>query len=158
LQPDGRLVVAGLTATANRTELRTALARLLADQPPAGGAPQPGAGSDQPGAAPGGPVADTQAPALTRLRVARKSAGKRPRIRFTLSEPARVRFTLTRRHRRTTRFSVQAHAGANRILAGHRATPGRYTLTATPVDAAGNAGQRRRARFTVAATTVRHQR
>ena len=37
LQPDGRFVVAGVTLAPNHVEIRTAVARLLADQPPGGG-------------------------------------------------------------------------------------------------------------------------
>jgi uncharacterized delta-60 repeat protein len=36
LQPDGRFVVAGVTLAPNRLELRTGVARVLADQPPGG--------------------------------------------------------------------------------------------------------------------------
>jgi uncharacterized delta-60 repeat protein len=59
LGPDGKLVIAGVTAVQNRTAIRTALARLLSDQPPAqpdtgqqpgtsGGEPQPGGGQPTP--------------------------------------------------------------------------------------------------------------
>jgi uncharacterized delta-60 repeat protein len=51
MQPDGRFVVAGITAVDNRTSVRTAVARVLADQPPGGGE-GPGAGGEGPGAGP----------------------------------------------------------------------------------------------------------
>jgi uncharacterized delta-60 repeat protein len=52
LQPDGKLVIAGLAVVENRTAIRTALARVLADQPPDGGGP--GGGGPRGGGGPGG--------------------------------------------------------------------------------------------------------
>ena len=46
LHPDGRFVVAGVTLAPNHVEIRTAVARLLADQPPGGGE-GPGTGDPQ---------------------------------------------------------------------------------------------------------------
>jgi uncharacterized delta-60 repeat protein len=54
LQPDGRFVVAGLAAVENGTLIRTALARVLADPPPASGGPTDG-GSDGGAGSGGGP-------------------------------------------------------------------------------------------------------
>jgi uncharacterized delta-60 repeat protein len=127
LQPDGRVVLAGAAAGG------APVARLLADSPP----PPP------PPAAAG----DTLPPALTGLRVTPK------RIRFTLSEPARVRFTVQRLRRGRSRgvvrsFAVRAPAGVSRVpLRARRLRAGRYRLIATPVDRAGNTGRARRAPF-----------
>ena len=151
-QPDGKLVITGVLL--DNLVPKLAIARLLADfVPPAGdpGPGDPGAGSGGPGSGgDGGPVADTQAPALTRLGVTRKVAGKRPQVRFTLSEPARVRLVLARKGGRKLRFSVAAAAGPNRFRAPRRAPAGRYRLTATAVDAAGNAALPVRVRFRLA--------
>ena len=47
MDPDGRFVIAGWTVAENRTVIRTAVARVLADQPPA--QPGTGDGGQQPG-------------------------------------------------------------------------------------------------------------
>ena len=47
LQPDGRLVIAGLTVAENETVIRTALARVLGDQPLTQPEPQPGTGGGE---------------------------------------------------------------------------------------------------------------
>jgi uncharacterized delta-60 repeat protein len=99
LQPDGRFVIAGVTAVANNSSIRTALARVLTDQPPGGGRP----GGDGPGGAdPGaGPGADRDAPVIGRVTltpaafaVARRgtavAAARGTTIRYTLSEAATV--------------------------------------------------------------------
>ena len=125
LQPDGRVVLAGAAAGG------APVARLLADPPPP---PPP-------------PPRDTLPPALTGLRVTPK------RIRFTLSEPARVRFTVQRLRRGRSRgvvqsFAVRAPAGVSRVpLRTRWLRAGRYRLLATPVDLAGNTGRARRAPF-----------
>ena len=109
LQPDGKLVVAGLTAVQNRTVIRTAVARVLADQPPAqpgtGGGEHPGTGV---GGQPGGGPADRAAPvigrvtlapakfAVARRATANSAAARGTRIRFTLSEPASVTLRIER--------------------------------------------------------------
>jgi uncharacterized delta-60 repeat protein len=98
-----------------------------------------------------GPVEDREAPALTGLAVTRKVAGSRPRIRFTVSEAARVSLTLKRRHGRATRVEFDAAAGANRLRGPRRLVRGRYRLTAVAVDAAGNAAAPVRVRFKVRA-------
>ena len=56
LQPDGKLVIAGLTVVQNRTAIRTALVRVLGDQPPA----DQGPGSPAPAVARSRAVARTQ--------------------------------------------------------------------------------------------------
>ncbi len=105
---------------------------------------------------------------LTRKRFAVGAALPRvdgrghPRIRFQLSEQARVRFTFRRARRGVFRkvrgsFEVDARAGANRVRFAGRLTarrhlaPGRYRLIATPVDALDNTGGARRAKFTLLA-------
>ena len=141
LQPDGRIVLAGV-ATGGAP-----VVRLLGDAPRGGGASPP-------------PVGDTLPPALTGLKV----AGKRKRIRFRLSEAARVRFTVQRlRHGRYSAaarsFSVNAPAGISRVrFRGRRLRTGRYRLTATPVDRAGNTGRPRRVPFRLVKPTQRKNR
>ena len=152
-QPDGKLVITGVLL--ENLVPKLAIARLLADFVPPTGDPGPGdpgpvGGNGGPGGGDGGPVADTQAPALTRLGVIRKVAGTRPRVRFALSEPARVRLVLARKGGRKIRFSVAGAAGPNRFRAPRRAPAGRYRLTATAVDAAGNAALPVRVRFRLA--------
>ena len=56
LQPDGKLVIAGLTVVQNRTAIRTALVRVLGDQPPA----DQGPGSPAPAVARSRAAARTQ--------------------------------------------------------------------------------------------------
>ena len=98
-----------------------------------------------PSGSPAGPRPDTTAPRLTRLRVSKSV------IRFTLSEPARVRIALQRGGRARGGFTVSGHAGANRVrLRGRRLASGRYRLTATPRDRAGNTGRARRTTFLLA--------
>ena len=171
LQPDGKLVVLGL-GVASGLVPRPVLARLLADPPagPAasgGGGDQPSTQQPQPQTQPGqGGVtdtpADTVAPRLSALRVVASGKARRRLVaRFTLSEPARVRFTLQRLPRRGRAravpgsFSVAGLPGAARLDIGgrrvvRRLAPGRYRLVATPTDAAGNRGAATRAGFTVA--------
>lgn len=119
---------------------------LPAPKPPQeGGAPPPAT-----------PVADVDAPVLTRLRVGPKAA-RRARVRYALSESSAVRFVLERRRAgRFTRvgrtFAVSARPGGNsfRLRKRVRLTAlrsGRYRIRATAVDAAGNRSARARARF-----------
>ena len=132
LMPDGRLVLAGITV--NAPVYRATVLRLLADPPPVvdGG---------------GGPAPDTQAPTLGALRVTGKVGGRRPRIAFTLSEPARVRLVIKRRGQRAQRIARDAVAGTNRVRSRRRLARGRYRLTAVAIDAAGNASAPARVRF-----------
>jgi uncharacterized delta-60 repeat protein len=140
---DGSLVLAG-PAVLPGPVTKLAVARLEGDPPPAGdpSTGDPGAGDPQ-------PAADVQPPVLTGLRVSRKVAGARPRIRFTLSEPARVRLTLKRRHGRARTSSVDAGAGPNRLRSPRRLVRGRYRLTAVAADAAGNVAPPVHIRFAV---------
>jgi hypothetical protein len=107
-----------------------------------------------------GAAVDTAAPVLTSLRVPRRIARGRalPRmtgnrraqaIRFRLSEPAQVRLRFVRRGGSSAaaagkRLRVDARAGGNRLrfagrLARHsRLRLGRYRVTVTATDAAGN--------------------
>lgn len=101
-----------------------------------------------------GPAADTIAPVLSRLslRPARFRARRGTRVRFTLSEPATVRFTvrrLTKRHGKTLLRAVpgtitrKGAAGANGFklgarIGGRKLRPGRYQLRARATDLAGN--------------------
>ena len=62
-----------------------------------------------PSGSPAGPRPDTTAPRLTHLRVAKSV------IRFTLSEPARVRIVLQRGRRARGGFTVSGRTGANRV-------------------------------------------
>ena len=84
------------------------------------------------------------------------------RVRYALSERARVKFTVKRRgtlrrgQRRTVRgsFSHRGAKGNNRFkftgrLRRKKLVPGRYWLLATPRDAAGNKGQTKRAAFVI---------
>jgi PKD domain len=127
--------------------------------PPAG----PGGG---PG---GGPPAVDPAPVISgfrlvprrfavarRPRAARRRAGTR--IRFTLSEAARVELTVQRRRRgrwvRRGRFAVPGSAGGNRRrwsgrLRRRALRPGRYRMLAIARDPAGQRSTRARARFRI---------
>jgi uncharacterized delta-60 repeat protein len=137
LAPDGRLVVAGL-AVMNGPVLRTVVTRLTADPPPRdpGTAPDPRPDPR--------PMPDTQPPELSDLRLAG------PYARFTLTEPARVRLKLARSGRGAAQsFKVNAADGVNKVRLARRIRAGRYRLTATPTDAAGNAGRTQRLSATI---------
>ena len=150
LAPGGAFVLAGPAVLPGPLK-KLAVTRLQGDpppvppvdDPPAGG---PGTGDPQPQ-----PVADEQPPAVTGLRVSRRVAGARPRIRFTLSEAAHVTVTLKRRHGRSTRVERDAVAGANRLRGARRLVRGRHRLTVVAVDPAGNAAPPARVRFKVTA-------
>jgi uncharacterized delta-60 repeat protein len=142
LAPDGRLVIAGAAVMSGPVP-RAVVVRLAADAPPQPAGP-PDVGQQAPR-----PLADTQAPRLRALRVTA------PYVRFTLPEAARVRFTL-RQARPGGRFraagpsfTARGVAGANRVRLARRLKRGRYRLTATATDAAGNVGRTQRLTFTV---------
>jgi hypothetical protein len=84
----------------------------------------------------GGPARDTTAPRLTRVKVVRG------RLRFTLSERARVRIVVRR-----TRFARTLDRAAGRHRVRLRVRRGRHRLTIRAVDPAGNRSQARRVRF-----------
>jgi uncharacterized delta-60 repeat protein len=143
IQPDGKVVIAGYALDGIMP--RVVLARLLADPAPA---PAPGPGAhgapgNQPQPQPR-PLPDTLAPQLRALRVTARY------VRFTLPEAARVRFTLqpARPSARRATFTARGVPGANRVRLARRLKPGRYRLTATATDAAGN-GRTQRISFTV---------
>jgi hypothetical protein len=88
--------------------------------------------------------ADRLAPTVTRFKVTRRG-----RVRFTLSEPADVRLVVRRRGSRPrTRLLADRPAGANAARVLMRAR-GRYRVTITATDAAGNRSAPRRIRVRV---------
>lgn len=101
---------------------------------------------------PGRPPADVRAPRLSHLGFSRarfRVSRRGTIVGFRLSEPARVRFTVQRRTRRghyrriKGAFRISASKGRWRftfhgIVGGKALGPGRYRLTATATDAAGN--------------------
>ena len=163
-QPDGKLVIAGWTAVENRTKMRTALVRLLAEDVPV---PQSGGSGEQPGA---GQVPDTtlsfalsgaKRQRLARLGAIRvrlqsaleassavvRASGRagaaklrlRPRTVAVAAGPGRtVALRLNRKQRRAIRAA---------LAAGKRP---RLTVVAEARDAAGN-----RVRLTLRVTAKR---
>ena len=162
LQPDGRIVLAGSKQVVTHD---VALVRLEGVTPPAGGGPgHGGAGADRTA-----PILSRFSASRRSFRTGRRGTT----LTVELSEPARVRFDVLAvstgrrvgaRCRKPTRvnrtrgrctlrtraggFSRSLAAGRSRLTfsgrAGGRALrPGRYTLRATPTDAAGNTGSRR---------------
>jgi uncharacterized delta-60 repeat protein len=143
--PNDELILAGAAYKAFPVG-QLAAVQLQADPPlvpGGGGTPSGPAGGEV-------PPADTQPPALNRVRVLRKAPGARLRIAFTVSEPARVRLTVRRRHGHARRVTIDARAGVNRVRVGRRLRAGRHTLAAKAVDAAGNVSAVRRVHFTAA--------
>jgi PKD domain len=165
------LTVVDTTGLIARTSLTTVVAT-------------PGSGGGGPG---GGGSKDTTAPAIGALKlsparflVARGSTPtsaklrKGTTIRFTLSEAASVKLTITAKGRRSGRKCVakrrrgkactltlgtltrtRVPAGSVKLAftgrIGRKALrPGRYTLTAVATDAAGNRSSARKATFTIA--------
>jgi uncharacterized delta-60 repeat protein len=129
--PDGRLVVAGL-AVMNGPVLRTVVTRFATDPPRR----NPGPGAN--------PLPDSQPPVLRGLHL------RGPLARFTLTEPARVRLKLRGPRRGGLRsFTVNGAEGLNRVRLARRIKKGRYHLTATPRDAAGNSGRSVRVTVTI---------
>jgi acid phosphatase type 7 len=119
----------------------------------AGGAPLP------PGPGPGPGPTDRTAPRLTRLSVKPRRFRRRAVFHYRLSEPASVRFGISRvrahRHsRRVGRIADTGAAGRNsrRILRrvdGKRLRPGLYTARAVARDQAGNYSKPRKVRFRI---------
>ncbi len=143
--PDGRVTVVGSAVQAGPIP-RIAVARFLGDprpqpQPQPQSQPQPSTSGATAGPATGVRT-DTTAPALTGLRL---RATRRGTVTFTLSEAAKVRLVLQRRGAYGRFASVggaqtrSARTGANTVSLGRRLRPGRYRVTATATDAAGNA-------------------
>jgi len=144
-----------------------------------GGAPLGGPGA---GAAQDAVVPSISRPALrpARFRAARRgpaivAAPVGTRIRYRVSEPARVRFTVLKarltvrrcrihvqasRHRRCIRYRSRGrftHVGATGVnsfrfrgrVNGRRLPPGRYRLVSRAIDASGNRSLPRRVRFDI---------
>jgi uncharacterized delta-60 repeat protein len=124
LQRDGRLVIAG-SATVGSTD-RVAVARLLADPPPT-------------------PVVrDRVAPVVSDL------AASARRVQFAISEPADVRVVVKRRRAGVVRrLSLAGRpAGPTSVRLRVRKS-GRYRVTVTATDRAGNRSLPRRASFRI---------
>jgi len=133
LQPDGKIVVAGLTGLTDDTPTRTALARLLTDPRPGTGGTGDGAGDqpggdgagDQPGGGGPGPGAGggDAAPVLSKLTVSpsRIAIGKAlPRL---VTKPAKrptgtITFRLSQAANVNLRFAKQGTNGRFRRLTG----------------------------------------
>ena len=104
---------------------------------------------------------DTTKPSVTRFGVTKKVfrlGGRGTVIKFTLSESARVTIRFDRRARGRWRkvrrkMTFQSTAGAHRLRfrgrfdLKHPLKPGRYRMTLTAKDAAGNVSSPDRARF-----------
>jgi hypothetical protein len=136
--------------------------------PPGAGAggSVPGAGGSVPGAGGPGPVPgglDTIPPKLTRVALAHRgfTARRGTQLRFTLSEPARLRIAMTRiaGHKRRPAGTVavaQQAAGRHHVRLmgriGRRSLgPGRYRARIVAIDAAGNRSAPVSLGFTIAA-------
>jgi PKD domain len=95
----------------------------------------------------GGPAGDLVAPVISRLR----ALPRRGRVRFRLSEPARVtlRFASARTGKRVHVLRLDGRAGLNSVrLPGRRALrPGAYRLRVLARDAAGNLATPKRTRL-----------
>jgi hypothetical protein len=97
--------------------------------------------------APGQPAADATSPVITRLR-----AGAR-RLRFRLSEDAKVNVLLRKRGAtRAKRLRLEGLAGANSARLTRRGlAAGRWVIRLRAIDAAGNGSPKALLRFRVAA-------
>jgi hypothetical protein len=104
--------------------------------------------NDQPAPAPTVlEVTDEERPKLTRLRAARVRNGAR--VRFRLSERARVTVRF-RRHGRTVKTARRTFPrGAHGLTVRDRRMRGRYRLEVRATDLAGNRSAVRRARLRV---------
>ncbi len=91
------------------------------------------------------PVADREAPRITRARVAGGVA------RLRLSEDARLRIVVQRagggRWRTVRILRRDGHAGTNRVRLGRLRSAGRHRIAVTATDGAGNRSARRLVRF-----------
>lgn len=119
-----------------------------------------GCGGDGSKGDPGAEEEDTTPPVIEGLRAAPRRHCEEPsglprqcstgfRVNLRLSEAATVSLTLTRRGRLIATYEQAAPAGASRTVHRPKLRPGRYVLTATAVDAAGNRSAERRGRFKV---------
>ena len=106
-----------------------------------------------------GPLPDGTAPVLSRLRVTPWRFSRRTVFRYSLSEPARVRLGIARRHaggpvKRLGRLADTGVAGPNTRrfygrIGGRRLRAGRYTARAVARDAAGNYSTPKKVRFRI---------
>jgi hypothetical protein len=137
--------------------------------------PAPAAGPSGGGGPGGGPAADTQAPLISGFRSSRSvfaiaragtpvaaRVAQGTRLRYTLSEGARVTMKIQRRlagrparYRAVGRLKRSGVSGLNRTRftgrIGRRALrPGRYRVVITATDAAGNRSAPKSARFRIA--------
>jgi hypothetical protein len=109
---------------------------------------------------PPGPTLDTTRPRITNLSVSPRRFKRRTVFRYTLSEPASVRFGIARlrggnRYRRAGRFAQAGAAGSNsrpfrRVIGGKRLRAGRYRARVVARDPAGNYSRPAKARFRIA--------
>jgi uncharacterized delta-60 repeat protein len=169
LQADGKVVIAGENDGG-------ALVARLQGEPPPGGPGRPVAGPGPRRGDGGDPAPRISRLSLSRARFAVTGRRRGTRIRFSLSETARVTATIERAGagrrvrgrcrpagRRGPRCTLWRPAGRLRLtgrqganskrfsgrIAGRLLTPGRYRLRLTAVDAAGQRSRPRAARFTV---------
>ena len=89
---------------------------------------------------------DEQPPALTKVRVTRVTRGAR--VRFRLSEAARVTIKLTRGNRVVKTRIVNARRGANSLVV-RGVREGRYRVQLSARDLSGNPARSQRTRVTV---------
>lgn len=104
---------------------------------------QPGGTQTVPPPEPGAPApaADVTPPRITRAAVARRRTGVR--VRFRLSEAARVAIRIRRGGRTVTRRVYRRRpVGTSILLVRTRMTPGRLGIRIDAVDGAGNASRR----------------
>ena len=85
---------------------------------------------------------DAKAPVITRVAL------RRTKVRFRLSEKAGVRIKIKRRNGKTRTLKRNGKAGANSVRI-KRLRPGRYRVTVTAKDAAGNRSAPKLARLKV---------
>ena len=123
--------------------------------PPPGEQPQGGTGAHT-------QAADTQAPVLSGFASTKKAFARKTRLRYTLSEAARVRITIRRvirgrhtRYRTVGTITRTARAGANSTvftgtIGKRRLRSGRYRAIALATDAAQNRSAPKRAAFRIA--------
>jgi DNA-binding beta-propeller fold protein YncE len=100
------------------------------------------------------PVADRTAPRLTRVSLKPRRFAKRAVLRFVASEPGRLVVKVAKGRKAKAKLSRQVKAGKGKLRLGkrigkRRLAPGRYGLTVTLRDAAGNVSKPVRRRFTV---------
>jgi hypothetical protein len=112
-----------------------------------------------PSPGPGPPAVDRTAPVITGLKVTPRRFTRHAALRYSLSEPANVRFGIARlrshgHSKRVGAIRLSAAAGANarrlkRAVGRHRLRPGRYVVRAVARDVAGNYSSPKKVRFRV---------